>query len=113
MSEWEKYTGSDEQIAEIRAAKDGYLLRSSYGTTKANTEIFASDLDDYLSTTSDYLINQPHPLAAEFIQWINTGQPVWWKSIEGGGVGICHEHFPPFAHPDAFEYSFTEFKEEV
>ena len=111
MSKWTIYTGSDEQIKELNSAigsrNSGVLLKLKDGTQKVVTShLYAYDF-------SEYLICNPHPLADMICQQARTGQPVWWRAIDGGGTGLCHKHFPPFAHPDTFEYSFTEFKEEV
>lgn len=117
MSEWEEYTGSEEQIAELGNAKDGVCLRFEHSHKSfvySLKDISKTDGKVTLSNTvTHYLICNPRPLADMICQQARTGQPVWWKSTEGGGTGLCHEHFPPFAHPDAFEYSFTEFEEEV
>ncbi|AEJ02160.1 hypothetical protein Nit79A3_2388 [Nitrosomonas sp. Is79A3] len=116
-TEWKGYTGSDDQIAEMRS---GFIFRDVNGEqcnlVKRGCD-FVSDghLRNYLSTCEckEILICNPHQLSDMICQQARTGQPVWWRSIEGGGTGLCHEFMPPFAHPDAFEYSFTEFKEEV
>ena len=132
MTKWKEYTGSDEQITEMRETTNGFILRYSTGV---QTEIFKRIGNSYVGEYIDsrrrllsgnnlkevltknkithYLICNPHPLAGMICQQARTGQPVWWRAIDGGGTGLCHKHFPPFAHPDTFEYSFTEFKEEV
>lgn len=45
MTEWKEYTGSDEQIAELSSAKDGFMLECGYIVTEASElSILISDL---------------------------------------------------------------------
>ena len=116
MSEWKDYTGSKEQIAEIKNNKNGYIVRNlnPYDAFILSSRIrYAFELWGDSMVNFEYLICNPHPLADMICQQARTGQPVWWRSIEGGATGLCYKFMPPFAHPDTFEYSFTEFKEEV
>ena len=123
MTEWIKYTGSDEQIAEIKNASNGYLLRSSYGTVKANTEIFTSDLNDFLVVSTHYLICNPSPLADMICQQARTGQPVYSRmrcKFTASILEDCCEWwdiFAPTTTPDwnipNAEYSFTPLDEEI
>lgn len=93
MTKWIEYTGSDEQIYQINNAKHGYTHRKNR------------------LGKSEYIMNNPHPYANEIKIWADTGLEVYWKSKTGGGSGICHEHFPPFAHPNEFEYRLTPFED--
>jgi len=77
QTDWIEYTGSDEQIAEIKNAKHGYVLKSNAGTEKMHTEIFTSDIVDYLDATSYYWIIPADPLRQMKIRQSMTGQPVW------------------------------------
>jgi len=94
--EWKEYTGSDEQIAEMRETTNGFILRYSTGV---QTEIFkrigSSYVGEYIDSRrrllsgnnlkevltknkiTHYLICNPHPLADMICQQARTGQPVW------------------------------------
>lgn len=109
-AEWVAYTGSDEQIDEIKANIHGYLVRDALGMLSSRVRV-AFDLDGVEILPFEYLICNPHPLADMICQQARTGQPVYWRSIENGGTGKCHEYFPPFAYPNEFEYSFTPFED--
>lgn len=120
--QWIKYDGSDEQIAEMRNAENGYILMNKVGhiseiAFNLDTNGLRSGNDRRLmfncSEVSNYLICSPHPYAAQIQQWSRTGQPVYAKAIGGVGSQECHEYSPPFMHPVEFEYSFTPFGEEV
>jgi len=78
MSEWKEYTGSDEQIAEMRNCENGFIIRSS--DHMYSNEIIYSDADfsciDAFNVTH-YLICNPHPRADMIFQQAMTGQPVW------------------------------------
>lgn len=105
MTKWIEYTGSDEQIEEIQKSEHGWM-----------TEDFividgSAPIHDLLCIGDKYLICDPHPYANEIKIWADTGLEVYWKSKTGGGSGICHEHFPPFAHPNEFEYRLTPFED--
>lgn len=119
---WIKYTGSDEQIAEIRNAENGYVLQYESGRQELNEW----ELDGIwnvlgeVDKTTHYLICQPHPLADMICQWARTGQPVWVRYAKVCHFGqtseyeICNQIATPT--PDwnmKAEYSFTPFEEEV
>jgi len=107
--QWVKYDGSDEQIYEIMGSKYGFI-------TEDNVHIECTSdciIPDILSIGDKYLLCDHHPYADMICQWARTGQPVYARAIGGVGSQECHEYFPPFAHPDTFEYSFTSFEEEV
>lgn len=114
MAEWEKYTGSDEQIAAIWNHYNGFLLNTTDKILTKDNFTDSVSFEEYLKhgVTSYWLI-PADPLRGMKIHQAKTGQPVWWRSIDGGGTGLCHEHFPPFAHPDKFEYRFTPFEDEL
>lgn len=111
--EWVEYTGSDEQIAEIAHSKDGTVLIKNGEHLVIKSGYLLFNVREFLIDVTEYLICQPHPYAKEIKQWAETGQPVYWCSKTSGGSGECHEYFPPFAHPDMFEYSFTPFEGEL
>lgn len=116
-AQWVKYDGSDDQLLEIMHSAHGYLYRNNNGyesnilTACGSLINLANELND--DSVTEYLICSPHPYADMICQWARTGQPVYWRSITGGGTGLCHENFPPFMHPVEFEYSFTPFEDEV
>lgn len=105
MTKWIEYTGSDEQIYEIQKSKHGVMTKD-FIVIDGSTPIH-----DLLCIGDKYLICQPHPYADEIKIWADTGCPVYWKSKAGGGYGICHEYFPPFAHPGDFECRLTPFED--
>lgn len=114
MNNWIEYTGSDSQLDEMEAASKGYILR--VGTNKAmpgnmqTSILYGKEWEGWKGNIHSYFLCNP-PLFAFVIPWLMTGQPVWWRSKASGGTGQCHEFFLPFAYPNEFEYSFTEFKE--
>ena len=112
MTEWVKYTGSPEQIEEIITTRKDILFRLEE-TYVLKSKILFTDLKDFLITANvrEYLICAQHPYAKEISQWGHTGQPVYWRRGECGTRGVCQEYFPPFAHPNEFEYSFTPFED--
>lgn len=90
---WKKYTGSDEQIEEMRNAKDGYTHRKNK------------------QGKSEYIINDPHPYANEIKIWSDTGCPVYWKDKEIDSSGECGSCHYPFAQPGLYEYRLTPFED--
>jgi len=106
--EWKKYDGSDEQIVELNNCKNGLLAKNYLGYIWPD---IYEHFDFAPIGATHYLICDPHPYADMICQWARTGQPVYAKAIDGFGSQECHEYFPPFAHPDKFEYSFTPFEE--
>jgi len=111
-AQWIKYDGSDKQIAELcKADKEfGFMALWKNGDYSG---VIKNDWSGFDKDIDKYLICDPHSLADMICQQARTGQPVWWRSITGGGTGLCHENFPPFMHPVEFEYSFTPFGREV
>ena len=107
MTEWIEYTGSDDQIDEMQQCKNGYVIRFDTGRENICNDLTKPYPGEH------YWIIPDDPLREMKIRQAMTGQPVWCRSVEGGGTGLCHEFMPPFAHPDKFEYSFTPFEEEV
>lgn len=111
MTEWIKYTGSDEQMAEMNAAirnNDNGILIS---LRDKNTKIIYSGLYSY--KFDKYLICNRHPLADMICQQARTGQPVWAKSptakdVLGNPMQYCMYQNINWNIPDA-EYSFTPF----
>lgn len=121
--DWVIYTGSDEQIAEIRAAKNGICLifeHSKESFVYKLNDISSIDGDPVLSNTvTHYLICNPHPLAEMIIRQSQTGQPVWIRELirnydfpEGlsNNYVVSVTTTPDWNIPNA-EYSFTPFKD--
>ena len=80
--EWIEYTGSDEQIAEIKSASDGVMFE--YVGGNVDTSVFKYTKDKYHidnrlenKAIAKYLICQPHPYADLIKIWADTGCPVW------------------------------------
>ena len=86
MSEWKEYTGSDEQICEM---KSGFLYRNKSGS-QSDKALFGSNfvssahLKNFLNNceTTHYLVCDPHPYADLIKIWADTGCPVWIKFSE-------------------------------
>lgn len=124
MTEWKEYTGSDDQIAEIKANINGYIVRDALGMLSSRVRV-AFDSDGVEILPFEYLICDPHPLVDMICQQARTGQPVWVRKLFECGIEKEWQMFvtntPDWNIPNAeysfslFEkdYSFTEFKEEV
>lgn len=132
MSEWKKYEGTDEQIAEMLDAEHGFTYLDKYqaeGSIMRFADFFdKTHLRNHLETweVTHYLICNPHPLA-DMIAWqCGTGQPVWikicnydWKSLgmeyqcswDNDDFTIFETTKPNWNIPGA-EYRFTPFGEE-
>lgn len=73
MTEWKKYTGSDEQIEEMRNAKHGFITDNGGGV-----RFMARTNEDHarekpLLGVKKYLICNPPPNADMIFQWALTG----------------------------------------
>ena len=79
MSEWIEYTGSNEQIEEM---KGGFLYRTTSGS-QSDIALNESNFDsiDHLKTwmrgATHYLAAKPHQYADLIKIWADTGCPVW------------------------------------
>lgn len=118
--DWIKYTGSDEQLKELLTTDKKFIVDNQWSIFRTPTNLSLLATEDNLNwlgallrdtKVNKYLICNPHPYADMIKQWADTGQPVWWKSKTGGGVGLCHEYFPPFAHTNEYEYRLKPFEE--
>lgn len=133
MTEWKKYTGAPEQIAEIISAakQNGFMARDKTGArlfidTHYRFLCFDSATDreiieSALSPFDEYLLCKPHPLADMICQWARTGQPVWIKVVNFrdllhmvDSVNEIKDKVLKTTKPDwnipGAEYSFTAFK---
>lgn len=133
MSEWKKYEGTDEQIAEMLQA-DLFIVDSNLSCfhdpavfKMPATETYISWLREKLDSTgiTQYLICEPHPLAEMIKRWADTGQPVWIKIFDTYGktsktsdytfvaaylqFSVYKTTNPDWNIPNA-EYSFTPFE---
>ena len=126
MSQWKPYTGTDEQIAEMKNAEHGFILRD-VNNEECNNIKYISDfmgrhhLKRYLGECEikHYLICNPHPLADMIERQARTGQPVWVKTfmeMPYAGLPILDERIQKTNKPDwnipGAEYSFEPFEEE-
>ena len=141
MSEWIEYTGSDEQIQSLIAARHGFLIDADvlcysgiwnkfgeegqrWWYTKFVSDVKRQALDVDIKK---YLICQPH-LHADLIKiWADTGCPVWVKVTKRNdwvryidGVyykprAMVHEYLEPTTKPDwnipGAEYRLTPFED--
>ena len=110
MSKWKKYTGSDEQIAEIKNTKNGYVVRRKSGEEVCFLSIeYKCRYEDVVS----YWIIPDDPLREMKIRQAVTGQPVWTRrKIENEYFYWLPTTTPDWHIPNA-EYSFTEFEKSV
>ena len=129
MANWIEYTGSDEQIREIKANTHGYMVRNIPPITGF---IFSPRIryDFELSGRSEvkfeYLICQPHPYADLIKIWARTGCEVYIRITYQGSKDefpelaehiISVEHIETYCtnEPDwnipGAEYSLTPFED--
>lgn len=106
MSEWIKYDGKDEQIAEIKNCKDGYIKRFSGGMESMILD--ADDPINFMEVPTHYLICNPHPLKEMIIRQAQTGQPVWCRAAGSKSKGT--ETNKVDWDDYRYEYSFTPFQ---
>ena len=108
MSEWIEYTGSDDQISDIKTSEHGWM-----------TEDFividgSAPIHDLISVGDKYLICQPHPYADLIKIWADTGCPVWVRYEYRLSVGPGSETYvtdePDFNIPGA-RYKLTPFED--
>ena len=116
MTEWKKYEGTHEQIAELRNAKEGVCLMFEH-----SKESFIYSLKDISTvdgvptlsnTVTHYLICNPRPHAKMIKQWAQTGQPVWIRECRSPGAktrSFVYETYNPDWNIPGAEYSFTPF----
>jgi hypothetical protein len=118
MSEWKEYTGSDEQLIEMRNAVNGHIFRDNL-ELESSSVLYYREHEYVPKTITHYLICDRHPYADMIKRWADTGQPVYWRNMIGGASGECrvnsnkecHKcYFSPFLWPYEYEYSFTPFE---
>ena len=115
---WQFYTGSDEQIAEIKSATNGVAIRTKefreYIMTEHQSEL---DIEQYITA---YWIIPDDPLREMKVRWAMTGQPVWVRTPEQNlkvtsqGISCIGRTYvtttPDWNIPNA-NYSFSPFQE--
>ena len=120
---WQFYTGSDEQIAELRGAKNGYVIRYSndkISNIAWNDCIKNSQFVDWKNgerhCPTHYWLIPDDPLREMKIRQAQTGQPVWVR-VPTSFIRYGYHYItygatttPDWNIPNA-EYSFTEFKD--
>lgn len=133
-TEWKKYDGTDEQIAEIFNAKNGFIVDSQWSIFKYPNQLKIS-FDDPKNIewvrehfkqykVKEYMLCNPHPLADMITRQAQTGQPVYYRHKKDHSVtGRCpvvgeippgifdSDELPTVAFDETliYEYSFTPF----
>ncbi len=121
-AEWKVYTGSDEQIAEMKNA-GSFIIKANGVESHVMHNI---DENGLLVKCDEYLICNKHRYAKQIHRWSVTGQPVHIKVENGTGnhlldVSIGFYYFdlehsvfitttPDWNIPNA-EYSFTPYED--
>ena len=81
MSEWKKYNGSDEQIEEIRNAKNGFTFRyiTAAGLMQSRVYTDINELQRFFrcDEIAEYIICTPYPNEGMICQQARTGQEVY------------------------------------
>ena len=130
MTDWRKYDGTDEQIAEMRKSRHGFICRNSSGIESgilffnfgaihlgssgerlANFNHAKNYLD--MEKTIHYLICNPHPLADMISRQTQTGQPVYYRPKGNHNVTRAFSKMEDMRwnDPRHWEYSFTPFED--
>ncbi len=122
MSKWTKFTGSDEQIAEL--VNNTFIvnnINSIFGNPKCVNTFYTGKTEEedklwlrehfHEYRITKYWLIPADPLREMKIRWAQTGQPVWTRrKIENEYFYWLPTTTPDWNIPNA-EYSFTEFKE--
>lgn len=82
-AQWKEYTGSDEQIAEMKLAKESIFCRLNTPPGKIKTiEIkHWTGISEYHDLITDYMIMSPHRYASMIKIWADTGCPVYYRAV--------------------------------
>lgn len=109
--EWVAYTGSDEQIAELKNNKNGYIVR---GENLSERTRVVFDTDGIEILPFKYWLIPDDPLREMKVRQAQTGQPVWVRKLFECGIEKEWQMFvtttPDWNIPNA-EYSFTAFED--
>jgi len=122
--EWIEYTGSDEQIDEMKNATNGFVFRYKFKTGNIEqSQTYNVLWNSMLQTVTaayitHYLICEPNPNADMICQQARTGQPVWVRiPVSYERYGYCYITYGATTTPDwnipGAEYSFEPFEEEL
>ncbi|SFI31658.1 hypothetical protein [Nitrosomonas sp. Nm34] len=105
MSTWKKFTGSEEQLSEIKESKHGWIVKWKDGTLSSIFDDDGENHDFHLVNfyeVAEYMICQPHPHSEMIIEWARTGREVYWYN--GCGQWVIDDN--PVWWPD-MKYSFN------
>lgn len=107
MAEWTRFTGSDEQIAEIEnksCSTNGVLLKLKDGTELTIFHNFQIDSDTKLyRELAEYFICEPKHHSDMIIEWAKTGRPVYVVTENGERI-LC----PNPTWYEGTRYSFSD-----
>lgn len=107
MAEWKKFTGSDDQLKEMKEAEHGWVIRYKDGNESPIHYGSFNVVFKLLHEPDWYLICEPHPHAEMIKRWADTGQPVYKISEYDNEWQLIAE---PHWHRDT-KYSFNPPKE--
>lgn len=97
MAKWIEYTGSDEQIRELKANTHGYIVRNIppiTGFILSPRIRYDFELSGISVVKFEYLICQPHPHAAIIKIWADTGCEVWVREpIDYAMTGYMYKDY--------------------
>ena len=100
MAKWIEYTGSDEQIRELKANTHGYMVRNIppiTGFILSPRIRYAFELSGISEVKFEYLICEPHPYADIIKIWADTGCEVWIKPHKPYSFKISDYENNPYA----------------
>lgn len=109
--EWVAYTGSDEQIAELKKQRKGFIYKYVEDGKTLESQIEYFIWQEHLDVMTHYWIIPEDPLREMKIRQAQTSQPVWYKHRFIESTGECGTFHHPFIQPETYEYSFTAFEE--
>lgn len=110
MSEWKEYTGSDEQIAEMTNARNGWIARLTTGVDSYINQGHPGN-SLLISSIISYWLIPADPLREMKIRWAMTAQRVFVRIHHANDViDVFYDQSPNWNIPNA-EYSFTPFKD--
>ena len=108
LTGWVQFTGSDEQIADLSNAQNGFICKNNYGHIWDDIYI---DWSKCPIGATHYWIIPSDPLREMKIRQSQTGQPVWWRfSGTSFEPGVRCTTSPDWNIPNA-EYSFAPFED--
>lgn len=125
--EWVTYTGSDEQIAELKSARNGWIWGNNRKDEGSESEQYGFPSFFVQENMTRYWIIPEDPLREMKVRWAMTGQPAYirvpisdkgWSDKNLSYTFIKEKHgnwyyvttTPDWNIPNA-EYSFTPFED--